>query len=77
MWNKCIEDDIVAKRVIDIWNNILEIFEFWQGLRKSKRPSYYQTAYPMVLFLFHNLYSLVREIMFCFIKTAVLIAAKN
>ena len=33
-----IEDKPVAERLIDVWQNILKIFDFWEGLVKSKRP---------------------------------------
>ena len=33
-----IEDKPVAERLIDVWRNILKIFDFWEGLVKSKQP---------------------------------------
>ena len=34
-----VEDKKVASRLILIWPNILKIYDFWEGLAKSKRPS--------------------------------------
>ena len=34
-----IEDSAVAERVIEIWDNMLKIFKFWESLKKHKRPS--------------------------------------
>ena len=32
------EDGKVADRLISLWPNMLKVFEFWEGLSKSKRP---------------------------------------
>ena len=36
---KSIEDSDVAESSIEIWDNILKIFKFWESLPKHKRPS--------------------------------------
>ena len=33
-----VEDKAVGERLIELWPDILKIFEFWEGLVKSKRP---------------------------------------
>ena len=33
-----VEDGKVADRFISLWPNMLKVFEFWEGLSKSKRP---------------------------------------
>ena len=35
-----VEDKVVAERLIEIWDNIVKIVKFWEGLPKSKRPAY-------------------------------------
>lgn len=34
-----IEDEKVAIRAINIWDNILKLYKFWESLPKSKRPT--------------------------------------
>ena len=34
-----VEDKVVAERLIEIWDNVIKIVKFWEGLPKSKRPS--------------------------------------
>ena len=34
-----VEDGSVAQHAIDIWGNIIKIYQFWQVLCKSKQPS--------------------------------------
>ncbi|XP_057299676.1 uncharacterized protein LOC130630266 [Hydractinia symbiolongicarpus] len=34
-----VEDKVVAERLIEIWENIVKIVKFWEGLPKSKRPA--------------------------------------
>ena len=57
---KWIEDSNVAERAIEIWDNILKIFKFWESLPKHKRPSSKSylivqeaTRYDMVLAKLH------------------------
>ena len=33
-----VEDEKVAKRLIEIWPNLIKLYEFWDSLSKSKRP---------------------------------------
>ena len=33
-----LENEIVAKRVIEIWFRMVELVRFWKGLSKSKQP---------------------------------------
>ena len=33
------EDKAVAEKLIEIWPNLIKVFDFWNGLPKSRRPS--------------------------------------
>ena len=55
-----IEDSDIAERAIEIWDNILKIFTFWESLPKYKRPSSKRylivqeaTRYSMILAKLH------------------------
>ena len=38
-WLHCwVENEIVAKRAIEIWPRMVEIVRFWKGLSKSNQP---------------------------------------
>ena len=34
--HRCAENDVVAKTFLSIWPKMIEIFDFWKGLAKSK-----------------------------------------
>ena len=36
--NGWVENEIVAKRAIEIWPSMVEIVRFWKGLSKSNQP---------------------------------------
>ena len=36
---RCIDDQFVAERLIEIWPSIKRLVKFWQSFPKSKRPS--------------------------------------
>ena len=37
---RCIDDQFVAERLIEIWPSIKLLVKFWQSFPKSKRPSF-------------------------------------